>query len=115
MTDPHTPDQSRERFERWWPDKQIGLERYSDGSYFREHVRFAYAAWQAALEAYSVRETVHYAPACEVTQIQRNSIPHALWQLGDARLVWVNEGDIIKAGILVEGEPCARAAKSEGK
>jgi hypothetical protein len=71
--------------------------------------------WQAALEAYSVRETVHYAPACEVTQIQRNSIPHALWQLGDARLVWVNEGDIIKAGILVEGEPCARAAKSEGK
>jgi hypothetical protein len=68
MQTPIAPEESRERFERWWPDKQIGLERYSDGSYFREHVRFAYAAWQAALAdsgARELREALQHMRVCQ--------------------------------------------------
>ena len=45
------------------------------------------------------RKQVNYARVYEVTQNQHDSLPNALWQLGDCVLIWANEGDLFELGV----------------
>ena len=72
----------------------------------RAYARAAIAADRAArAEPAMPLGMVRYAYACEVTPAQRRAIPPALWAMGDALLVWANEGDLRMAGIRIAAAP----------
>ena len=73
------------------------------GKLIRE--RLAATSASQTAQHWQQQPLVHYSYACEVTDRQRSAIPTELARMGDAVLVWANEGQLCHAGMRINATP----------